>query len=496
MKNKRKFNPFFALFLLVHSVIVGQVADIQHVKPIYPNAQPVCDCAALMKATIQNTTIVSASVNTKDSSCLVTAIVNHPPANDSVKVWIALPIFNWNGRFEGTGGGGFVGGHMEALALPLSQGFAVGATNTGHDGGSGSFALNSKGQLDWQLIRDNTYLGIHDMTVVGKELVKIFYGKAAKYSYFVGGSTGGRQGLSEAQRFPKDYDGILSFYPAINWHKFVFAELWAQVVMRERNNYISAQKFEAVNKAVIADVDSKDGFTDGVIENALTLKYDPSLFIGKTMGDSEFTAKDAEVIQKIWEGPRTKDGQFMWYGILPGTDFTALAGTQGTPLTGRPFPVSVGWTKYFLNSNPQWDGTNLSQAEFELLFNQSAEQYGSVFGTDNPDLTAFKNNGGKLVIIHGLTDRLICAQGTIQYYQRVQEKMGGAAKTLDFAHLYLIPGLDHSYNNPPLKPINHLDALMEWVEKKKAPKKILVEHKDKTGKVTRSASYSYFLNKN
>ena len=98
-----------------------------------------------------------------------------------------------------------------------------------------------------------------------------------------------------------------------------------------------------------------------------------------------------------------------------------------------------------------------------------------------------------LPILHGLTDRLICAQGTIQYYQRVQEKMGGAAKTLDFAHLYLIPGLDHSYTNPALKPINHLDALMEWVEKKKAPKKILVEHKDRTGKLTRAASYSYFI---
>ena len=202
MKNKRKINPLFGLFLLVHSVIIGQVADIQYVKPTYPNAQSVCDCSALMKATIQNATIVSASVNTKDSSCLVTAIVNHPPANDSVKVWIALPIFNWNGRFEGTGGGGFLGGRMEELALPLSQGFAAGATNTGHDGGSASFALNSKGQLDWQLIRDNAYLGIHDMTLVGKELVKIFYGKPAKYSYFVGGSTGGRQGLSEAQRFP------------------------------------------------------------------------------------------------------------------------------------------------------------------------------------------------------------------------------------------------------------------------------------------------------
>lgn len=487
-----KIRPLIlALYLLQHTVVDAQISNIL---PAYPNIKPVCNCEALMKASIQNTVIISASVNTKDSSCLVTAMVNHPPANDSVKVWIALPINQWNGRFEGMGGGGFVGGRPE-FSEPLSQGFAAGATNTGHDGGSGSFALNSNGQLNWQLIRDNAYLGIHDMSILGKELVTAFYGKPAKYTYFVGGSTGGRQGLSEAQRFPNDYDGILSFYPATNWHRFVLAELWAQVVMNELNNYISTAKFEAFNTALITDVDSKDGFTDGVIENALDLKFNPSLFIGKIMGDSEFTEKDAEVILKIWEGPRTKDGQFMWYGLVPGTSFLPLAGTKGTPLTGNPFSISVEWVQYFLLSNPKWTGAALTRDEFELLFNQAVEQYGSVFGTDNPDLNAFNNHGGKLLLIHGLSDRLICVQGTIQYYQRVAEKMGNAGKTLDFSRLFLIPGLDHNYTNPALKPINHFDALIQWVENKKAPEKILVEHKDKAGKLTRSAWYPYFQTK-
>jgi hypothetical protein len=249
---------FLTLSMLL-SLSFGSYTQAQ--KPLYADAKPICDCEALIKYSIPNTIIVSATV--KNKACMVTAIVNHPPANDSVKVWIALPTENWNGRFEGTGGGGFLGGFPN-FAEPLAQGFVAGATDTGHEGGSGSFALNKNGQLNWQLIQDNAYLGIHDMTVVGKELVKAYYGKPAKYSYFVGGSTGGRQGLSEAQRYPNDYDGIMSFYPAINWHRFVISELYPQVVMNELNIYISPQKFEALNKAIIADIDAKDGFTDGV----------------------------------------------------------------------------------------------------------------------------------------------------------------------------------------------------------------------------------------
>lgn len=476
------------------SLSLGAFAQAQQlqkpINPLYADNKPICDCTALAKAAITNTKIVSAAVNTKDNSCLVTAIVNHPPADDSVKVWIALPLSNWNGRFQGTGGGGFLGGLPNFFAEPLAQNFAVGATNTGHDGGSGSFALNKNGQLDWQLIQDNAYLGIHDMTVVGKELVKAFYGKPAKYAYFVGGSTGGRQGLSEAQRYPKDYDGILSFYPATNWHKFLVTELWAQVVMHEINNYISPQKFEALNKAIIADVDAKDGFTDGVIENALALKYDLKPLIGKQLGDGEFTEKDAIVVQKIWEGARTKDGQFMWYGLPVGTSFLPLAATKDNQ--GVPFSISVEWVAYFLKSNPKWTGVPLTMDEFQLLFNQAVEQYGPVFGTDNPDLRAFKNNNGKLLLIHGLSDRLIVPQGTIDYYTRVETQMGGSAKTQDFARLFLIPGLDHNYTNPALRPVNHFDALMDWVEQNQAPKQIKVEHQNKEGKITRTAFYDFF----
>lgn len=480
------FSTFFVLLLSTY-------AQTLQVNPLYGEANPICDCEALMKVKLPNTKIVSAAVVTKDSMCRIEAIVNHPPANDSVVVWLALPIKNWNGRFSGIGGGGFLGGSPDLSPSRnqfMVKGFAVGATNTGHHGGSGSFALNKDGQLNWQLIQDNAYLGIHEMTVVGKELIKAYYGRPSKYTYFFGGSTGGRQGLSEAQRFPDDYDGILSFFPATNWHRLLVADLWPQVVMNELNNYISPQKFEAINKAIIAEVDAKDGFNDGVIENALDLKFDIKSLISRKIDNFEISEKDAMVVQKIWDGAKTKDGQFLWYGLPPGTPFLPLASTKDN--AGAPFSISVEWVAYFLKSNPKWAGSPLTLEEFQLLFNQSVEQYGNVFGTDNPDLQSFKNKNGKLLLIHGLSDRLIVPQGSIDYYKRVQEKMGGNVNTQDFARLFLIPGLDHDFRNPQLRTVNHFDALIDWVENKKAPEQMKVEQQNKEGKITRTAYYNYF----
>ena len=140
----------------------SQTRDIQNsIEPIYQDITPAIDCESLMGINIPNTIIVSTTIDSVNNACFVTALVNHPPADDSVMVWVALPIENWNGRFLGNGGGGFSGGEPR-FKEALSMGFATGATNTGHDGGSGSFALNSEKQLKWQLIQDNAYLGIHD----------------------------------------------------------------------------------------------------------------------------------------------------------------------------------------------------------------------------------------------------------------------------------------------------------------------------------------------
>ena len=207
--------------------------------PLYGDITPVRTPDDLRRLSLPNTTIESVTIDAATDSYRIVAVVTHPPARDRVTVWVALPLKGWNGRFRGNGGGGFTGGRPSSLDGPVRQGFATAATDTGHEGGSGDFALAPDGRLRWQEIRDNAHAGIHAMTVVGKALTEALYGRPARYSYFVGGSTGGRQGMSEAQRYPEDYDGIVSNCPAINWHRFVPAGLWPQAVMVDAKHLVS-----------------------------------------------------------------------------------------------------------------------------------------------------------------------------------------------------------------------------------------------------------------
>lgn len=454
--------------------------------PLFPGIQPVCPCEDLAKVRLPDTTIESASLDPSNGWCRVTAIVTHPPAGDAVRIWIGLPVTNWNGRFQGTGGGGFLGGSPNSLRGPVARGFAAGATDTGHEGGSGRFALDERGRLNWPSIVNNAYRGIHEMTVTGKALARAYYGRAPRYSYFVGGSTGGRQGLSEAQRFPEDYDGILSGCPAINWHRFVPSSLWPQVVMASLTNWVSKAKLDAATAAAIQACDAADGITDGVIDDPLRCAWDPKPLVGTTIGGEVFSEADAEVIRQTWQGPRGQDGAFLWYGLERGADLSAFAGTGGTPRRGRPFGISMEFFKYYLVQDPDWDWTRTTPAGFEQLWKQSVEQYGAVLGTDNPDLTRFRDRGGKVLIYHGLADQLIPAAGSIDYYRRVQERMGGARKTAQFARLFLVSGVDHGFRGAGPTPVDQMQALMRWVEDGKAPDRLLAEKRDGNGKVIRT----------
>jgi pimeloyl-ACP methyl ester carboxylesterase len=455
-------------------------------RPLFPDAVPVCAYEGLRNLSIPNTTIDSVALDPIDGSCRVTATVTHPPANDRVRVFIGLPLKGWNGRFRGTGGSGFWGGNVASLRVPLARGYAAGATDVGHEGGSGSFALDASGRLNWQGIRDNAYLGIHDMTVVGKALTQAFYGRAPRHSYFAGLSTGGRQGLMEAQRYPEDYDGILSLSPAINLNRIQFAHLWPQLVMLEAKDFLPKAKLDAATAAAVAACDGSDGVVDGVIDNPTRCTYDPKALVGMKIGNSTFTETDADVVRKIWEGPRRRDRQFLWYGPAVGADLSATAKTGGSPLTGLPFGISLDWVRFFLLQNPQWDWTTLTRGEFELLWNQSVEQYGAVTGSDDPDLTRFRDRGGKVVIVHGLADQLIPVAGTIDYFQRVQLRMGGAQPVAAFARLFLVPGANHGFNGFGLAPTGAMEAVIRWVEDGEAPDHIDAELRNETGKLVRT----------
>ena len=153
---------------------------------------------------------------------------------------------------------------------------------------------------------------------------------------------------------------------------------------------------------------------------------------------------------------------------------------------GKPFSIPLDWFRFFLIQNPQRDWTTLTPAGSELLWRQSVEEFGAVIGTDDPDLARFRDRGGKIIIYHGLADQLIPAEGTIDYYKRVQQQMGGAERTSQFARLFLAPGVDHGFHGAGPTPTGQMEAIIRWVEEGQAPYKLIAERRDSNGKVIRT----------
>ncbi len=462
-------------------------------KPAVPHAKAVRSCESLAtvvlpNTALPNTTIESAAVDAANPGiCRITAITTHPPMGDKVRIWIAIPTSGWNGRFLGNGGGGYVGGSAAGVNPGVALGYASGSTDTGHDGGSGSFALDANGHLNWQAIRDFAHVGIHEMTVTGKALTQAMYGVEPKYSYWNGCSTGGRQGLMEAQRYPQDYNGILAGAPAINWPKLLMQLIWGSIEMNAANNPVPACKLAAATAAAIEACDGIDGVKDGVIEDPGRCRFDPKELIGRQAGEcGAFTQADADLIRKLWDGPRREDGSFLWYGQSRGADLSGSAASRGTPLKPVGFAFSQDWLKYWITENREFDWNTVTPAAFERYWDQSLEEFGIVIGTDNPDLSAFRDRGGKAIIWHGWADQQITAEGSIDYYKRVLQKMGGAEKTAQFVRLFLAPGVGHCGGGPGPTPYGQLDQLLSWVEDRKPPVTLTAARRDRTGAITRS----------
>jgi hypothetical protein len=424
--------------------------------------------------------------------CAVTIVLTHPGAHDEVTVEVWLPLENWNGRFQGTGGAGWsTGVSAAALAPAVKNGYAAAATDGGHELNSidpSRWALDEQGEVNLELLENFASRSLHDMTVVGKAVTADFYGEPARYSYWNGCSTGGRQGFMEAQRYPGDYDGILASAPAINWERFTTASQWPHVVMHEAGVYPSPCEFEAFTEAAIEACDGADGVVDGVIGDPLRCGFDPAELVGtQVLCDGEETtisAETAEVVRKIWDGPRTSDGERLWYGLTKGTLLSNLT-TPGPDGTMRPatFPIADSWVRYFLKQDPEFDASALTTEEFEELFEQAQRDYNDIIGTDDPDLSEFRESGGKLLTWHGMSDSLIYPQGTIRYWHEVVRALGGQHRVDDFFRVFLAPGAEHCSAGRGPAPVDPLGALVEWVENGNAPDTLPAAKTDGSGQV-------------
>jgi hypothetical protein len=442
--------------------------------------------------TIHGTGLLGGEVEGVPAFCDMTITLTHPGDGDHAKVQVWLPQTGWNGRFQAVGGSAYAAGdNGPGLATAVKQGYAAATTDAGiGDVVDTSWALSTNGKVNTGLLENLADRSHHETAIVGKQVVEQIYGRAASYAYFNGCSTGGREGYVEAQRHPDDYDGILANAPAINWDEFEPATLWPQVVMNQQKTYPTKCEFDAFNQAALKACDTLDGAKDGLISDPQRCTYDPRQLVGTKVdcdgNQVTITAADAAVVRKIWDGPRTTTGQKLWYGLPVGADFTGLAasviGTDGNAV-GTPFPVPAIWVATFVEKQPSFDLSTITYSQFTRIFQQSQAEYDQIIGSADPDLSAFRKAGGKLLTWHGSADQYIPTQGTVDYRKRVEEKLGGARKVDDFYRLFLAPGTNHC----GLKgSSNDLAALTAWVEQGKAPDTLAATLTNAAGeKVTR-----------
>ena len=404
------------------------------------------------------------------------ALTQADPAGHPIHIAVWLPT-TWNGRFQGIGGASYSCGIFYAggkgawpsLQEAVDSGYAAASTDCGvplSGQQDGRWALTASRQLDWPLIKDFSSAGIHDMTMAGQAVTRAYYPGKLRYSYFRGCSTGGREGLMEAQRYPDDYNGIVAGAPAINWTRLQPAGMWPVLVMTRMHDTLPRCKEDAFTAAVVKACDARDGVTDGIISDPAGCHWNADQLIGMTTPCGAITRTDATVMNKIWQGPVSTGGKRLWYGLEPGASLAALAGSS-------PFSVVKGWLGTWLLRDPGWNWSTLSYAQFDRLFAQSVRQFSATIATDNPNLRAFRQHGGKLLIWHGLADDVIFPQGSIQYYQRVEQSIGGAAQTSSFARLFLAPGVQHCASGAGPEPDDPLAAVVRWVEHGQAPASLL-----------------------
>jgi feruloyl esterase len=395
--------------------------------------------------------------------CRVAATLR--PSSDSqidMEVW--LPE-NWNGKFQFVGGGGWAGViSYPALATALNEGYATASTDTGHKGGNANFAIGHP-----EKVVDFAYRAVHESTVKAKAILTTFYDRAPRLSYWNGCSTGGRQGLMEAQRYPEDFDAIIAGAPAnYQTHLHTWDLGVAVPVLKDPSAAVSAAKLATLNKAVIGACDSKDNVKDGLLNEPRTCKFDPSTLLCKA-GDSDscLTAPQLESVKRMYAAAKTKSGEYVFPGKEPGSETGWNAISPGAQ---APQGVSLGSFQVAYDSlNWDWRGFDLDR-DLKVV----DEKVGTIINAINPDLAAFKARGGKLILYHGWNDTAISPGNTINYYSSVLAKMG--QKQDNWMRLFMVPGMGHCQGGVGPNQVNWMAALERWRESAVSPDQLPAFH--------------------
>jgi hypothetical protein len=417
--------------------------------------------------------------------CLVRLLYGTNP-NQNINILVALPLSAadsgqgrqqgaWNGRTQGVGGGGCAG--VAAVNPPmlsaLNSGYVASGNDLGHIGGDCEPGVNLDGTYNLQFIEDFIRDGIKQQVLYSKSIARRYYGLRAAYNYWNGCSTGGRQGYLLAQELGDELQGILANAPAIYWTRFQTAQMWGQIVMKQlAGGPIAPAKLAQVAASAVQACDAADGVTDGIIGDARTCTFRAASNIcGAPNAPAQncLTAAEAEAVDKIWDGPRNRKGNNIWFGLDRGTAFNILNG---------PAPFPLGVTQFHWNEhNRNFDWQTVSPERYPQVAQDGSQNIADVTDTFKP-LDRFKEHGGKLLTWVGANDQFIYPRGVINYYRQMAARYGRDGRP-DFAHLqrfyrlFRAPGVGHCGGGTGPSPVDPFGALVNWVENNVAPQSLL-----------------------
>ncbi len=442
-------------------------------------AQEKSGCDDLFRQKIENVNLLSSALVPSQGDmpgyCRVLGVVR-PAINFEAR----LPASNWNGKFYMAGCGGFCGtldsdrpGFVNAINYGLRRNYAVSTTDSGHWGTAvtdGRWAFNNRiAENDWG------WRAVTETARVSKLLIKAFYSREQGKSYFAGCSTGGRMAAMEAQRFPNDFDGIISGAPALDYTGLVATSIaWNTQANTDRGGktILNRAKVRMIGDAVRKAC----GNADGLIEDPTSCSFTPKQ-LQCTAGDAPdcLTTEEVGVLDKWYIDARNSNGEVLYPGAIPkGSEpFWPLwltgdekGSSPLVPLFGRDFVRYMAF--------PDDPGENYSILQFDLDKDPARMRpISEIYNAMNPDLSKFRDRGGKLIMYHGLADAIVPPGISTTYWKSVTEKMDGAEAVSNFYRLFMVPGFDHcglqSGVGISQSGLDPLSALENWVEKGVAP---------------------------
>jgi len=404
--------------------------------------------------------------NAPRAFCRVAATLR-PSTDSDIHVEIWMPVTSWNGKFQAVGNGAFNGTiAYGAMITALGRGYAASSTDTGHAGGSASFALGHP-----EKVIDFGWRAVHEMTVISKKIIAAYYDGAPRFSYWSGCSAGGRQAMKEAQRFPADFDGIIAGAPGLDWTGRAAQALFvAQALQKNEAGRLSPAARQQLHTAVLAACDTLDGVKDGVVEDPKRCTFDPGVLECKGAEDAScLTPAQVQTARMLYSpqvNPRTK-----------------------REIAGLERGSELGWTDLGWSASAR--ATGLDQFRF-LVFKDSGWDVGrfniaaDIVRADDMDndtinaldanLRPFIDRGGRLIQYHGWSDPQISPRNSVQYYQRVLEALGGPGKVHGSYRLFMAPGMAHCGGGEGPNTFDMISALEQWVEHGKAPDQVIASH--------------------